>query len=164
MPWRFQFSGTLKAIYVMRYAMFSGGAGIALGVAERAVTGRTPFLGLLVGLGIGLLLFRGQLRPLTLPVLALGHRHLFFVRKGAAVRVPWVNLKAVSPRHLWVVVQLHAPGTRPDGTPGDSFELLARDFGLSAPALATLLEGYLEPGRRSGLPSDEDVEKRMGIA
>jgi hypothetical protein len=165
MPWRFQISATLKAIHVMRYAMFAGGVGIALGLALRAVTGEAPLWGLAVGLGVGLWIFRGQLRPFRLPALALGRTHLFFVRRGAAVRVPWGNVKGVSPGDRGAVrVELREPGTRPDGTAGSSFELKARDFGLGPAALGALLQGYLQPARRSGLPADEEVAKAMGIS
>jgi hypothetical protein len=163
-PWRFQFSSTLKSIYVIRYLLFSGGAAIAVAMVQRLASGseRTG-LGLLAGLAVGLVLFRSQLRPLSLPVLALGQEHLFFVRKGKAIALPWPAIRAVTERGKHVAVQLAATATRPDGTAGDAFELRGSDFGLTAPQLAQLLQGYREPLARSPLPTDAELRQAMGF-
>ena len=142
-PWRLQFSSTLKSIYVLRYLLFSGGVAIAAALLQRALLGpQRPGLGLLVGLAVGLVVFRGQLRPFSLPVLALGQEHLFFVRKGAAVLVPWSAIRSVTEQGKAVVVQLAGPGPRPDGTVGESFQLGSRDFGLNAHA-ASYSSGFM---------------------
>lgn len=161
-PWRFQFSGTLKAIYVMRYAMFSGGAAIALALAQRAYDGRVG-IGLAFGLLVGLFLFRGQLRPFRVPAMGLGKERIHFVHRGLERTLEWSNVKSVSAHDRWVAVVLEAPAVRPDGTTGDSVEILARDYGLSAPALATVLEGFLQPVRRSALPPDAEVQRVLGV-
>jgi hypothetical protein len=152
-PWRLQFSGTLKAIYVMRYAMFSGGAAIALGMAQRAYDGHVG-IGLALGFLVGLFLFRGQLRPFRVPAIGLGKERIHFVHRGKEKLVEWANVKSITPHDRWVALMLET---------GDSVELLARDYGLSAQALATLLQGFLQPVRRSALPADAEVQRTLGV-
>ncbi|HEY8206116.1 MAG TPA: hypothetical protein VIG99_01455 [Myxococcaceae bacterium] len=153
-PWRFQFSGTLKAIYVMRYAMFSGGAAIALAVAQRAYDGHVG-IGLIFGLLVGLFLFRGQLRPFRVPAMGLGRERIHFVHRKQDKALEWTRVTSISPHDRYVALVLEG---------GGSMELLARDYGLSAQALATLLEGYLQPVRRNLLPLDAEVVRALGVA
>jgi hypothetical protein len=153
-PWRFQFSGTLKAIYVMRYLMFSGGAAIALAVAQRAYNGHVG-IGLALGLLVGLFLFRGQLRPFRVPAMGLGRDQLHFVHRKQDRPVEWTKVTSVSAHDRYVAVVLEG---------GGSMEILARDYGLSAQALATLLQGFLQPVRRNLLPSDAEVRRVLGAA
>jgi hypothetical protein len=153
-PWRFQLSGTLKAIYVMRYAMFSGGAAIAFALAQRAYDGRVG-IGLLLGLLVGLFLFRGQLRPFRVPAMGLGRERIHFVHRKQERTLEWAKVMSVSPHDRYVALMLEG---------GGSMEILARDYGLSAPALATLLEGFLQPVRRSLLPADPEVQRALGVA
>lgn len=152
-PWRFQFSGTLKAIYVMRYAMFSGGAAIALALAQRAYDGRVG-IGLVFGLLVGLFLFRGQLRPFRVPAMGLGQERLHFVHRGQERTLEWTRVTSISPHDRYVALMLEG---------GGSMELLARDYGLSAQALATLLQGFLQPVRRGLLPADAEVQRALGV-
>ncbi|HYV48418.1 MAG TPA: hypothetical protein VFA20_26340 [Myxococcaceae bacterium] len=153
-PWRFQFSGTLKGIYVMRYLMFSGGAGIALAVAQRAYDGRVG-IGLAFGLLVGLFLFRGQLRPFRVPAMGLGREQLHFVLKKQDKALEWAKVTSVSAHDRYVALVLEG---------GGSMEILARDYGLSSQALATLLQGFLQPVRRNLLPPDAEVRRALGVA
>ena len=153
-PWRFQFSSTLKAIYVMRYAMFSGGAAIALALAQRAYDGHVG-IGLALGLLVGLFLFRGQLRPFRVPAMGLGRERIHLVYRGQERTVEWALVSSISPHDRYVALVLEG---------GGSMELLARDYGLSAQALATLLQGFLQPSRRDQLPPDAEVQRALGVA
>jgi len=153
-PWRFQFSGTLKAIYVMRYLMFSGGAAIALAVAQRAYDGHVG-IGLLLGLPVGLFLFRGQLRPFRVPAMGLGRDRIHFVHKKQDRALEWEKVASISAHDRYVALVLEG---------GGSMEILARDYGLSSQALATLLQGFLQPVRRNLLPSDAEVRRALGAA
>jgi hypothetical protein len=153
-PWRFHFSSTLKAIYVMRYAMFSGGAAIALAVAQRAYDGHVG-IGLCAGLLVGLFLFRGQLRPFRVPAMGLGRERIHFVRKKRDEPLEWSRVTSISPHDHYVALMLEG---------GGSMEILARDYGLSAQALATLLQGFLQPARRGQLPPDAEVMRVLGAA
>ena len=152
-PWRFQFSGTLKAIYVMRYAMFSGGAAIALALAQRAYDGHVG-IGLAFGFLVGLFLFRGQLRPFRVPAMGLGRDRIHFVHRGQDKALEWTRVTSISPHDRYVALVLEG---------GGSMELLARDYGLSAQALATLLQGFLQPVRRNLLPADAQVVRALGV-
>jgi hypothetical protein len=164
-PWRFQFSSTLKSIYLIRYLLFSGGAAIGVAMVQRlALHSERLGLGLLLGLAVGLVLFRGQLRPFSLPVLALGQDHLFFARKGSAVTVPWRAIQRVAEQDKVVSIQLDAPATLPDGKSGTSFELRGGDFGLGTRQLAQLLQEFQQPDRRATLPADAEVRQRLGLA
>ena len=153
-PWRFQFSGTLKAIYVMRYLMFSGGAAIAFALAQRAYDGRVG-VGLLLGLLVGLFLFRGQLRPFRVPAMGLGREQIHFVHRKQDKALEWTKVTSISAHDRYVALVLEG---------GGSMEILARDYGLSAQALATLLQGFLQPVRRGQLPPDEEVVRALGAA
>jgi len=157
-PWRFQDSGTLKAIYVMRYAMFSGGAAIALAVAERAYHGRVG-PGLASGLLLGLWLFRGQLRPFRVPALGLGKEQIHLVHRGKERALEWAGVRSISVRGRRVALEVEAPGGA-----AEPVELLARDYGLSAGSLAAMLEGLRQPARRSELPPDARVRREMGVS
>lgn len=153
-PWRFQFSGTLKAIYVMRYLMFSGGVAIALAVAQRAYDGHVG-IGLVAGLLVGLFLFRGQLRPFRVPAMGLGRERIHFVHRKQDRAIEWDKVTSVSAHDRYVALVMEG---------GGSMELLARDYGLSSQALATLLQGFLQPVRRSLLPADAEVRRQLGVA
>jgi hypothetical protein len=120
-------------------------------------------LGLLAGLAAGLVVFRGQLRPFSLPVLALGQEHLFFVRKGSTLTLPWRSIQRIAEQDKVVVVQLAAPAALPDGRSGTSFELRGGDFGLSAPRLAQRLQELQQPEGRAALPTDAEVRKYLGL-
>lgn len=152
-PWRFQFSGTLKAIYVMRYLMFSGGAAIALAVAQRAYDGHVG-IGLVFGLLVGFFLFRGQLRPFRVPAMGLGRDRIHFVHRKQDKTLEWTKVTSVSAHDRYVALVLEG---------GGSMEILARDYGLSAQALATLLQGFLQPVRRNLLPPDAEVRRALGV-
>ena len=153
-PWRFQFSGTLKAIYVMRYAMFSGGAAIALALAQRAYDGHVG-IGLVFGLLVGLFLFRGQLRPFRVPAMGLGRERIHFVHRKQDKALEWTRVTSISPHDRYVALVLEG---------GGSMELLARDYGLSAQALATLLQGFLQPATPSARTTSAsgDADSRPG--
>jgi hypothetical protein len=165
LPWRFQFSSTLKSIYLIRYLLFSGGAAIGLAMIQRlALHSERLGLGLLLGFALGLVLFRGQLRPFSLPVLALGQEHLFFVRKGSAIIIPWRAIQRVTEQDKVVAVQLDAPATLPDGKSGTAFELKGGDFGLNARQLAQLLQEHQQPAHRATLPTDAEVRQQLRLA
>src|SRR5438046_3031184 len=116
LPWRVSFSSTLKGIYVMRYFLFSGGTAIAGALVQRASGEPRPLAGLAVGLAAGLFLFRGQLRPLSYPSLALGRESLFLVQKKQAVILPWNQISEVKQSPQQVSLVLAEPMKAPDGT------------------------------------------------
>ncbi|HLL52870.1 MAG TPA: hypothetical protein VK447_04940 [Myxococcaceae bacterium] len=163
-PWRLRFPPTLKGIYLLRYLLFSGGVAVGAGVLQRAVTGMgRPVAGLVLGLAAGLVLFRGQLRPFSLPELALGQEHLHFVRGRSAIAVPWALVREVEARGRNVEVRLGAAARGPDGTSASAFTLRALDCGLSAVKLAELLSALREPSARKALPTETQLREALRL-
>src|SRR5579871_2051567 len=143
-PWRFALSSTMRGIYVIRLFLFAGGVGILGGLLERTI-GHTdrPILGLALGLAVGLVAFRGQLKPLRWPRLYLSQTSLHLVQRRQVVTLPWQAIRAASASGAEVAVQLATPMIAPDGQPAEAIQLEARKFGEAASSLAEALTGLI---------------------
>lgn len=156
-PWRFSISSTLRGIYVIRYFLFAGGLAIAGALIQRAAVGEAPpVLGLLLGFGAGLLLFRGQLRPLSWPTLVLSQQAIYLLqRKGPPTVLPWASVEEIS----------HGEGKVYLRVRGSPLELEARKYGTSADALGRALRQLADdPQLRLSLPSREQLGRMRAIA
>ncbi len=163
--WLYGYSGTLRGIYVLRYLLFAGGTAVLFGVAQRLITGwNASGVGLVVGLGLGLVIFRGQLRPLRAPSLALSQDAVYLVQRKQAVTLPWKTLKGISLSGERVVLQLTQPLTAPTGEVADEIQLMPRTFGSHPEPLKDALERLLrDDALRRGLPADQKVRTLLAI-
>jgi hypothetical protein len=163
--WHYAYSGTLRSIYVMRYLLFSGGVAVLFGVLERQLTGwDRSGLGLLVGLALGLVLFRGQLRPLRAPQLALSQDAVYLVERKQAVTLPWHTVRAISVSGHRVILELTQPLRAPTGELADQIQLEPRTFGSAPAALKDALTRALnDEAQRRLLPSDQRVRSLLSI-
>ncbi|MFZ5468412.1 MAG: hypothetical protein ACOZIN_03150 [Myxococcota bacterium] len=163
--WRYGFSATLKGIYLIRYLLFSGGAAIAAAMVERLLfPGHAPVAGWVLGLGVGLFVFRGQLFPLSWPTLLLSRDHLYLVRKRQAMALPWKSVRAVRHDDARVTLELGEPMRAPDGQLADQISLEAKKLGTPAGDLVLELERLLtDPKALATLPEDVRVRRDLGL-
>jgi hypothetical protein len=160
--WRFAVSSTLRGIYAIRYLLFSGGMAILGALIQRAFSGaeRTAF-GLLVGLAVGLVVFRGQLRPLRWPTLLLSQEAIYLIRGKTAAIIPWASVEEIAVSEGAVVLRV-LPASK--SAPVEQIRLKARQYGTSADALEKTLRP-LAAGRqlRSALPTEEQLRRAGAI-
>lgn len=163
-PWRYGFSPTLKAIYVIRYLLFSGGVAVAAAMVQRAAFGaQPPTLGLLIGLAVGLVLFRSQLRPLGYPALLLSRDALYVVRRKAFVTLPWTAIRSVAQEGEEVALSLDPPLPLPEGSTA-RFALRPAQLSVPAPRLSAELRAVVEdPRARAQLPDDAALRQRANL-
>jgi hypothetical protein len=163
LQWRFDTSGTLRGIYVIRYFLFSGGGAILGALIERAATGSDRSVaGLLIGFALGMVLFRGQLRALGWPSLVLSQEKLYLVAKGKAVAViRWSSIGEIERQHGVVCLRLiEAVG----GGSSKALRLEPRQHGVGAESLEKTLRMLAgDPALRSRLPSDEQLRRASAI-
>lgn len=154
-------SGTLRGIYLIRYLLFSGGAAIALALVERwAVVGQRPWHGLVVGFGLGLVLFRSQVSRARAPTLLLSRSALSLVGKGKSVHIPWGLVEQCSVAKARLNLKLSAPLSKQSGS-STTLSLDPRDFGTSSQLLTEELAALAaDPAQRARLPSDEELASR----
>jgi len=154
-PWRIEVSNTYRGIYVMRYLLFSGGMAIAAALLERSIVGpRLPGIGLLVGLALGFVLFRSQLRPLRFPRLAMSRETLYVLRRDQTFSVPWKELRGVTPRDGNVELEC----------PGETVTLVAKELGSKAENLANRLSRLQRDELfRSALPDEVRARAMLGL-
>ncbi len=160
--WYFSHSGTLRSIYVLRYFLFAGGAGVAGALLQlRATKVERPVLGLLGGLAVGLVLFLGQIRNAFAPRLALSRGALYLLKYRRSSRLPWEHVREVVREGNRVVLRLSVP-TWNGRDPGSEIQLVPRQLGTGAAELFESLQGFaLEPSSRQMLPTDEDLRSRI---
>jgi hypothetical protein len=163
MPWKFGISSTLKGIYVIRYLLFSGGSAIAGSMVQRIVGSKdVPVIGIVVGLIVGLLAFRGQLRPLSWPKLMLSQTTLRLIQRKRVVELPWEAISGVGQVADRIAVSLKAPMTAPNGDVVEQIQLEPLKFGASPGVLGQALEQLSQSeALRSRLPSDEQVKSAL---
>jgi hypothetical protein len=162
LQWRFETSGTLRGIYVIRYLLFSGGCAILGALVERTATGTDRSVaGLLIGMALGMVLFRGQLRALGWPALVLSQDALYLLRKGKAVAVvPWTTIDEVERRDG--LVSLRLVGS--EGGSREALKLEPRQHGIGAESLQKTLRMLADNRElRSRLPSDEQLRRAAAI-
>lgn len=155
-------SGTLRGIYLIRYLLFSGGAAIALALIERwANGGQRPWHGLILGFGLGLVLFRSQVSRARAPVLFLSRSALSLVGKGKAVHIPWGLVEQCSVAKARLKLRLSAPIFKQAGSSATTLCLDPRDFGTSSQLLTEELTALAtDPSQRAKLPSAEELASR----
>ena len=163
LQWRFAVSSTLRGIYVIRYFLFSGGCAILGALIERAAVGADRSLaGLLIGLGGGLVIFRGQLRPLFWPSLALGQESLYLIRRGRAAVVQWASIDQIAAEKKVVCLRLIGSTTKPESA--QTIRLDPRKLGTSFDSLLKQLVALAaDPQRRLQLPTDEQLRRALAI-
>lgn len=161
--WYFSHSGTLRSIYVLRYFLFAGGAGVAGALLQRwAANVERPVLGLLAGLAVGLVLFSGQIRNAFAPRLALSQGALYLLQYRRSARLPWEHVREVVRDGNRIVLRLSVPTSWNRKDSGNEIQLVPRRLGSSAAELFESLQGFaLEPSSRQRLPTDEDLLTRM---
>ena len=161
--WYFSHSGTLRSIYVLRYFLFAGGAGVAGALLQlRATKVERPVLGLLGGLAVGLVLFLGQIRNAFAPRLALSRSALYLLKYRRSSRLPWEHVREVVREGNRVVLRLSVPTSWNGRDPGSEIQLVPRQLGTGAAELFESLQGFaLEPSSRQTLPTDEDLRSRI---
>lgn len=164
-PARYGVSSTLRGIYLIRYLLFSGGLASALGMLQRAALGaQPPVAGLLIGFFVGLLVFRGQLRPLRWPTLVLSQDAVYLVQRRQAVTLPWKSIRAVAADGPRVTLHLREALRSPTGETTEAIQLEARKFGVSPEKLLGALGGLLsDPLARLKLPPDQKVRASLQI-
>ncbi|MBI3183881.1 MAG: hypothetical protein HYZ28_17225 [Myxococcales bacterium] len=157
--WRYGLSTTYRGIYLLRYLLFSSGLAVGFALLERQVLGsRPPLGGLAVGLLAGLVLFRGQLRPLRWPRVLLSRETLYVVHRRQTVALPWPALREVAQVGELVAIRLAQPIAAPSGEPAEEIRLEARKLGAAPDRLATALERLrTDSAARGGLPEDVAV-------
>jgi hypothetical protein len=163
LQWRFAVSSTLRGIYVIRYFLFSGGSAILGALIERSATGGDrPIAGLLIGFAVGLLIFLGQLRPLSWPSLAVSQEAVYLIRKGRASVIPWSAIDQIEAEDRFVSLRLVPRALEGEST--DAIRLEPRKFGMGSAALQETLR-MLANNRelRSRLPSDEQLRRALAI-
>jgi hypothetical protein len=159
--WRLAASSTLRGIYVIRYFLFSGGCAIFGALVERAVvpTNR-PIAGLLLGFAIGLVIFRGQLRPLWWPWLALSQEAVFLVHKGKAAAIPWSSISDITEGNRSVSLNLARPLKSVEGEDTETIRLEPRQLGIGRDVLASTLRKFArDRDLRARLPSEEQLRQ-----
>ncbi len=161
MAWRLAASSTLRGIYVIRYFLFSGGCAILGALVERAaVAADHPIAGLLIGFVVGLVIFRGQLRPLSWPWLALSQEAVFLVRKGKAAAIPWSAIVEIEEQDRSVSLRLARPLRSVDGEDAEMIRLEPRKLGVARDFLANTLRLLARDRElRSRLPSAEQLRQ-----
>jgi len=160
--WRFAVSSTLRGIYAIRYLLFSGGMAILGALIERALSGtERSAAGLLVGLGVGLLVFRGQLRPFRWPTLLLTQEAICLVGRKSAAIIPWASVEEIAASEGAVVLGvLRASESRPI----ERIRLVARQYGTAADTLVkTLRRLAADRQLRSALPTEEQLRRAGAI-
>jgi hypothetical protein len=163
LQWRFDTSGTLRGIYVIRFFLFSGGCAILGALVERAATGSDRSVaGLLIGFALGMVLFRGQLRALGWPALVLSQERLYLIVKGKAVAViPWSSIGEVERQHGLVCLRLVEAV---EGGSTQALRLVPRQHGVGLESLEKTLRTLAgDPALRSRLPSDEQLRRVSAI-
>ncbi len=166
LPWHFAFSSTLKAIYLIRFLLFSGGVAIAFAIGQRIAFGNERALtGLAIGLLLGLVLFRGQLRSLRWPTLTLSQEAIYLAQGKRVLRLPWTNVRKVAATADSATLELWASAVDPDGSSLDQVVLEARKLGTTADVLATSLQSNMESVElRARLPTDARVTTLLKLA
>lgn len=162
MQWRFAVSSTLRGIYAIRYLLFSGGMAILGALIQRALSGaeRTG-AGLLVGLAVGLVVFRGQLQPLRWPTLLLTQEAIFLIGRRTTAIIPWASVEEIGTSQGAVVLRLRRAS---ESAPAERIRLEARKYGTGADALEKTLRQLAADGRlRSSLPTEEQLRRSRVI-
>jgi hypothetical protein len=162
LPLRIELSNTYRGIFVMRYLLFSGGLAIAGGVLERLARGPGhSLLGLLLGLVVGLFLFRGQLRPLRYPRLALSQDALYVLKSGSPVGVPWRDIGSIQASGDKVLLELTKT---PPGLAEPRLQLVARELGSQPDNLASRLSRFhRDEAFRANLSDDKRTRAVLGL-
>ena len=163
MQWRFAVSSTLRGIYAIRYLLFSGGMAILGALIQRALSGaeRTG-VGLLVGLAVGLVVFRGQLQPLRWPALLLTQEAIFLVGRRTVAIIPWASVAEIGTSPGAVVLGLRRAAESAPVV--ERFRLEARKYGTGADALEKMLRQLTADGQlRSSLPTEEQLRRTRAI-
>lgn len=162
MQWRFAVSSTLRGIYAIRYLLFSGGMAILGALIQRALSGaERSGVGLLLGWAVGLVVFRGQLRPLQWPTLLLTQEAIWLIRRKAAAIIPWGSVEEIVASEGAVILRVRRGSESP---PGERIRLEARQYGTAADALEKTLR-QLSANRqlRSALPTEEQLRRARAI-
>jgi hypothetical protein len=164
-PWRFSLSSTVRGIYFIRYLLFSGGAAIAAALIERSlIQQERAVAGLLIGFALGLLAFRGQLRPLRWPALAMSQQAIYLVRRHRAWILPWSSIQAVAEEGRWVTLRLSAPVRSPEGSLVGQIQLDPKKFGVAHESLMEAVRGFWKSElARAGLPSDHQLREVLRL-
>lgn len=144
---------------VVRYAAFVSLFTAIAGVGA-VLLKQSPWVAGTLGFVLGAAIFRGKLRALSWPRLALSRDHVYLVRRNQhALVIPWEAITRIAPdAHrvmLEFVTELEVPGQGMIAGLGlDSSKL-----GVSANELAAALENAR--ANRSGLPSDEEARRSI---
>jgi len=163
-PWRFSASSTVRGIYVLRYFLFSGGLAIAGALLERAALGTDRALvGFVIGFAAGLIVFRGQVRALWWPTLAVSREAVYLIRRKRATIIPWDSIAGVLDDGRFIALQLQSRLALPDGSPVEQVKLETRKLGTSHAALLNALQLYAK-GRASRMDLPDDAHLRQLLA
>jgi len=160
--WRFAVSSTLRGIYAIRYLLFSGGMAILGALIQRALSGaERSAAGLLVGLAVGLVVFRGQLRPLRWPTLLLTQEAIYLVRRKRAAIIPWASVDEIAASEGAVVLRVLRASESP---PVERIYLEARQYGTAAAELQKRLRQLAADKQlRSALPTEDQLRRAGAI-
>jgi hypothetical protein len=153
-------SSTLKGIYFLRYLLFSTGlaAGVAVVVRLLSPEEPRPWTSLGTGFALGLVLFRGQLRPLRFPRLALSQDTLYVLRRGKPLEIRWTQVREVKATGDSVEVA-YDPGQAPN-----TLRLKARELGMRPEVLAGSLGAVARDATvRGRLPEERWARASLGI-
>jgi hypothetical protein len=162
LPWRFAISSTRRGMYLLRYLLFTGGLAVGLGVFERLLVPERSGFGLLIGLALGLFVFRGQLRALSWPRLLLSQEHLFLLHKRRATVIPWAAVRDARAVDGQVVLRLATSPQETEARVAESIELDAGQLGTSTAALHEVLGKLVaQPSLRGRLPPDATIRQRL---
>lgn|GEM_PF-3494171 len=161
--WYYSHSSTLRSIYVLRYLLFAGGLAVAGALVQRSlVSTQKPTLGLLAGLGVGMVVFIGQLRHAFAPGLALSRDALYWVKRRRISRLPWKSVREVSRDGNRILLRLSEPVAWGSAQAAPEIRLNARRLGSTPARLHSNLRGLAaEAGLREKLPSDSEVRSRI---
>ncbi len=114
------------------------------------------------GFLVGLVLFRGQLRPLRWPRLALSQSTLYVLSRRSAVQLPRQAIRSIGADDRTVTLNLSTPMQAPDGAVADQVHLIPQTLTIARDALQSTLSAWLNDGDfRSRLPSDAEVQARL---
>lgn len=157
-PWRLGPTTRERTGALLRYLVSAFVLGGAAAYLTHRFT-RGALAGFLLGSGLGLFLFRHELRRVFAPTLALGQQSAFLVLGHRGEPVRWEQINKISVVEDRLVVSFDDEAGQPR-----RWELPEKVLVLPAAALAAILSARLaDPEGRSSLPADEELKRRLRL-
>lgn len=158
-PWRLGPTTSDRSRALLRYTLSAVAVGLGAAFLQRRFEGGLV-AGFVLGVALGLFLFRHELSRAFAPTLALGQQSAFLVIGHRSEPARWDRIDQVLVKGDRLIVD-YADATGA----ARRWELPERVLALPAPALAAILTVRVrDPAGRQNLPTDDEVRQRLKLA